>query len=216
MQNDDIYSIFNYESLFENYNKFDTFKSFSFIHSDYSSRLIYEEYQLECYHQHSPTVLNEIEGDYVFSRRTENEMNANENKILSKYQKSSPKEENKGFFSTLPASKEMNEGINNMLSSNPEIVKKSVKENKKKKKKKCKYKIWKILVIGRKRKHYINGDYNKFAYDNMTRKLKAHLFESIRILLNASLREVDVENPEQNSMEIIFKGPFFVKISQKL
>ena len=68
----------------------------------------------------------------------------------------------------------------------------------------------------RKRMHYINGKHNKFAYDNMTRKLKVHLFESIKVILNESLREDEVENPKKNSKKRIVRGPFFVKINQKI
>ena len=64
--------------------------------------------------------------------------------------------------------------------------------------------------------HYINGKHNKFAYDNMTRKLKTHLFESILVLLNASLREDEVKNHKKNSKKRIVIGPFFVKITQKI
>ena len=48
-----------------------------------------------------------------------------------------------------------------------------------------------------KREHYIDGKHNKFAYDNMTRKLKTHLFESIKVILNGSLRKDVVENPKK-------------------
>ena len=50
----------------------------------------------------------------------------------------------------------------------------------------------------------------------MTRKLKAHLFESILVLLNASLREDEDENIKKNSKKRIVTGPFFVKITQKI
>ena len=70
-----------------------------------------------------------------------------------------------------------------------------------------KLKIEKILERP-KRRHYIDGKHNKFAYDNMTRKLKTHLFESILVLLNASLRKDVVENPkkfkETNSYRALF------------
>jgi hypothetical protein len=130
----------------------------------------------------------------------------------------------------------MNEDTNNMLPSNQKTVKKSAKEDNKEyfstppsSKKKCKYKkrkIFKILkkfhkkiekiVAKRKRMHYINGKHNKFAYDNMIRKLKVHLFESIKVILNESLREDEVENPKKNSKKRIVRGPFFVKINQEI
>ena len=165
----------------------------------------------------------------------ENEMSIGTNIIFPSYQETgekSAKEENKVFLSTLPASNEMNGVTNNMLPSNQETVKKSAKEENKESfstplssKKKCKNKKEKIFIISkklkiekirRKRSHYIDGKHNKFAYDNMTRKLKTHLFESILVLLNASLRKGVVENPKKNSKKLILIGPFFVKISQKI
>ena len=149
----------------------------------------------------------------------------------------SAKEEIKENKSTdVSSKKEMNVDSNNMFPSNQETVKKSAKEENKEyfstppsSKKKCKYKkrkIFKILkkfhkkiekiVAKRKRMHYINGKHNKFAYDNMTRKLKVHLFESIKVILNESLREDEVENPKKNSKKRIVRGPFFVKINQKI
>ena len=153
--------------------------------------------------------------------------------------KKSAKEENKESFSIpLSSKKEMNVGTNNMLPSNQETVKKSAKEENKKslstcllskkksKKEKEKEKIFIIskkkrkkiekIMAKQKRRHYITGNHNKFAYDNMTRKLKAHLFESILVLLNASLREDEDENIKKNSKKRIVTGPFFVKINQKI
>ena len=181
--------------------------------------------------------INRIFGSSDSFGSKENEKNVGSivaNKKIPTYQ-----EIGENISTVISSKKEMNVGTNNMLPSNQETVKKSAKEENKESfstppssKKKCKYKkrkifkIFKIpkkfhkkiekIVAKRKRIHYINGKHNKFAYDNMTRKLKVHLFESIKVLLNASLREDEVENPKKNSKKRIVSGPFFVKIKQEI
>ena len=69
--------------------------------------------------------------------------------------------------------------------------------------------------IGRKRKSS-GGKHNKFCYDNVTRKLKTKLFESILNFLNASLEKVEVENTRKYSKKKIYSKPIFLKINQDI
>ena len=68
--------------------------------------------------------------------------------------------------------------------------------------------------VGRKRKNDKGGKHNKFSYDNVTRKLKTKLFESILSFLNSSLIPVQIENPKKYSKKILYSKPFFLKINQ--
>ena len=56
-------------------------------------------------------------------------------------------------------------------------------------------------VVGRKRKDGQGGKHNKYCYDNVTRKLKTKLFESILNYLNSSLEKVEKENPKKNYIQ---------------
>ena len=69
--------------------------------------------------------------------------------------------------------------------------------------------------IGRKRKSS-GGKHNKFCYDNVTRKLKTKLFESILNFLNASLEKVEVENTRKYSKKKLYSKPIFLKINQDI
>ena len=155
---------------------------------------------------------------YDSSGSQENKMNYGITVVNNKYLfnqetviKSAKEEIKENKSTTISSKKEMNVGINIILPYNQETVKKSAKEENKeslsvcllskKKSKKEKEEIFIIL----KRKHYKDGKHNKFALDNMTRKLKVHLIESIRVLLNASLRE------DGNVITL-----FFVKIKQEI
>lgn len=71
-------------------------------------------------------------------------------------------------------------------------------------------------IVGRKRKNDKGGKHNKYSYDNVTRKLKTKLFESILSFLNSSLVPVQIENPKKYSKKILYSKPFFLKISQEI
>ena len=71
-------------------------------------------------------------------------------------------------------------------------------------------------IVGRKRKNDKGGKHNKFSYDNVTRKLKTKLFESILSFLNSSLVPVQIENPKKYSKKILYSKPFFLKINQEI
>ena len=74
----------------------------------------------------------------------------------------------------------------------------------------------KTILVGRKKMQNLNGKHDKFAYDNVTRKVKTKLFDSILVVVNASTEEVVVENPKKNSKKQKIVKPFFVKIDQKI
>ena len=74
----------------------------------------------------------------------------------------------------------------------------------------------KKILVGRKKLNNLNGKHDKFAYDNVTRKVKTKLFDSILVVMNDSTEEVVVENPKKNSKKQKTVKPFFVKIDQKI
>ena len=69
-------------------------------------------------------------------------------------------------------------------------------------------------MVGRKKKNNLNGKHDKFSYDNVTRKVKTKLFDSILSFLNSSMKEVTIENPKNQKKKNI--KPFFLKIEQKI
>lgn len=71
-------------------------------------------------------------------------------------------------------------------------------------------------VVGRKRKDGMGGKHNKYCYDNVTRKLKTKLFESILNYLNSSLEKVEIENTKKYSKKKLYSKPFFLKINQDI
>ena len=75
-----------------------------------------------------------------------------------------------------------------------------------------------IIQAGRKRKNEEsgNGKHDKYCYDNLTRKLKTKLFESILIVLNASINKVQIENPKKYSKKILYSRDFFLKVDQEI
>ena len=72
------------------------------------------------------------------------------------------------------------------------------------------------IILGRKRKNSNKGKHTKFSYDNLTRKLKSKLFESILLFLNSSFTKVQIENPRKYSKKILYSKPFFLKINQDI
>ena len=74
----------------------------------------------------------------------------------------------------------------------------------------------KKIMVGRKKKNNLNGKHDKFAYDNVTRKVKAKLFESILSILNSSTEIEPIENPKKTSKKKDTVKPFFFKIDQKI
>lgn len=68
-------------------------------------------------------------------------------------------------------------------------------------------------VVGHKRKE---KKHDKFSYDNLTRKVKSKLFDSISSFLNSSLEKVQKENPKKYSKKILYSKPFFLKIDQQI
>lgn len=71
-------------------------------------------------------------------------------------------------------------------------------------------------IVGRKRKDGMGGKHNKYCYDNVTRKLKTKLFESILNVLNISLQKVEIENTKKYSKKKLYSKPFFLKINQDI
>lgn len=60
------------------------------------------------------------------------------------------------------------------------------------------------------------GKHDKYANDNIVRKIKSKLFNSILIFINSSMIEVEIENPKKNSKKKLFTKPFFLKIEQEI
>ena len=73
-----------------------------------------------------------------------------------------------------------------------------------------------LIQVGRKRKNEQGGKHDKYCYDNVTRKLKTKLFESILIILNASIKKVQIENPKKYSKKILYAKDFFLKVDQEI
>ena len=69
--------------------------------------------------------------------------------------------------------------------------------------------------VGRKRKSGM-GKHNKYCYDNITRKFKSKLFESILNFLNSSLKKVEIENTRKFSKKKVYSKPVFLKINQEI
>ena len=70
--------------------------------------------------------------------------------------------------------------------------------------------------VGTKRKIGNGGKHDKFCYDNVTRKLKTKLFESILNFLNSSLEKVEIENTRKYSKKKVYSKPIFLKINQEI
>ena len=73
-----------------------------------------------------------------------------------------------------------------------------------------------LIQVGRKRKNEQGGKHDKYYYDNVTRKLKTKLFEAILVILNASFKKVQIENPKKYSKKILYAKDFFLKINQEI
>ena len=73
-----------------------------------------------------------------------------------------------------------------------------------------------LIQAGRKRKNEESGKHDKYCYDNVTRKLKTKLFESILTVLNASINKVQIENPKKYSKKILYSRDFFLKVDQEI
>ena len=70
-------------------------------------------------------------------------------------------------------------------------------------------------ILGKKREFANGGKHNKFWEDNMTRKLKTKLFDSVLYFVNSSIKPVQIQNPNTHSKKIKYSKLFFMKINQK-
>ena len=68
-------------------------------------------------------------------------------------------------------------------------------------------------TLGKKRNLSNGRKHDKFCYDNMTRKLKTKLFETILYCTNSSIEPIPVENEKKKKK---IKKLFFLKINQKI
>ena len=73
-----------------------------------------------------------------------------------------------------------------------------------------------LIQVGRKRKNEQGGKHDKYSSDNVTRKLKTKLFESILGVTNASIKPVEIENPKKYSKKTLYSKDFFLKIDQEI
>ena len=73
-----------------------------------------------------------------------------------------------------------------------------------------------LIQAGRKRKNEESGKHDKYSYDNVTRKIKTKLFESILTVLNGSIEKVQIENPKKYSKKILYSKDFFLKVDQEI
>ena len=80
------------------------------------------------------------------------------------------------------------------------------------------YKEFKKGNFGRKKKsNAVNkGKHDKFSKDNIVRKIKSNLFNSILRFVNSSTIEVEIENPKKNSKKKLYYKPFFLKFEQEI
>ena len=167
-----------------------------------NSRFIYEFSQFDPSDPLYQTVNNGFGDDHLHNGKNGNDLNVNINNFFPFNQekelvKKSVTEVNKEDLSTGAATKpKYKQGAIFEISKNFE----------------------KRILVGRKKMHNLNGKHDKFAYDNVTRKVKTKLFDSILVVMNASTEEVVVvvENPKKNSKKQKTVKPFFVKIDQKI
>lgn len=73
-----------------------------------------------------------------------------------------------------------------------------------------------IKKLGRKRKNTTCGKHNKFSNDNLTRKLKAKLFDAILNYINQSFIPIKFKTSNNFVDNINNKNQFFVKINQEI
>ena len=73
-----------------------------------------------------------------------------------------------------------------------------------------------LIQVGRKRKNEQGGKHDKYSYDNVTRKIKTKLFEAILVILNLSIKPIQIENPKKYSKKILYSKDFFLKIDQEI
>ena len=184
----------NYDDPYKN-NMFDNdFYEYS------NSRFIYEFTQFDPSDPLYQTVNDQFEGDHMNNGKKDNDFNVGINNLFPYNQemdqgKKSYTEVNKEDLSTGAATKpKFKEGTIFEISKNFD----------------------KKILVGRKKLHNLNGKHDKFAYDNVTRKVKTKLFDSILVVMNASTEEIVVEFPKKNSKKQKTVKPFFVKIDQKI